>query len=89
MVSFSSLQGISEKLVPKPCKVTLHLQKQRRENTADYVPTLALMRVILSRWRLFSVLKTQTKWFAASLGSRAGEMKGVGAATGRAGGALG
>lgn len=44
---------------------------------ADHVPTLALMRVILSRCCLFNVLKAQINWFSADLGNGAGEMKGT------------
>lgn len=40
---------------------------------ADYVLTLALMKVILSRWCLFNVLIALINWFSAGLGNRVGE----------------
>lgn len=39
---------------------------------ADYVVTLALMKVILSRWCLFNVLIALLNWFSVGLGNRVG-----------------
>lgn len=51
---FIFLPSGSFRASPKALQVTLCLQKQRRETVADYVLTLALMKVILSRWCLFN-----------------------------------
>lgn len=39
---------------------------------ADYVLTLALMKVILSRWCVFNVLIAPINWFSAGLGMECG-----------------
>lgn len=60
-LSFVFLSSGSFRASPKALQVTFYLKKQRRENVADDVLTLALMKVIVSTWCLFNVLIAQIK----------------------------